>query len=387
MALTNKLSAIGDAIRSKNGTTALILLDDMPAAIEAIQTGGDSGEYFSDEDLTFNGNCEYLFSYGRWTPVLEKEAKRIKINPTSVRNMFQNCTLEDLSKINIVCTSTSTIYGSSMFSDCYYLEKLPNTTGIIIYANQGSSLFNKCYSLCDENELIKFFTNNRFQCGWPQGNSMFSDCYSLRNINAALQTMQDVYLIKSKNTTNSDAYEYAYMFYNCKALDEIRNIPLSINEGITVTSNKFSQTFNGCMRVKDVIFETDNGEPIVLTMKGQTIDLTANFGYWSYYNTDWKHVTQYKSGITEDKLVTDAASYEALKNDPDWFSTNIEYSRYNHDSAVNTINSLPDTAAYGTNTIKFKGAAGSGTDGGAINTLTEEEIAVAAAKGWTVTLS
>jgi hypothetical protein len=64
----------------------------------------------------------------------------------------------------------------------------------------------------------------------------------------------------------------------------------------------------------------------------------------------------------------------------------VNYSRYNHDSAVETINSLPDTSAYGTNTIKFKGASGALTDGGAINTLTEEEIAVAAAKGWTVTL-
>jgi hypothetical protein len=69
-----------------------------------------------------------------------------------------------------------------------------------------------------------------------------------------------------------------------------------------------------------------------------------------------------------------------------------QYSRYNHDSAVNTINSLPDTSAYlatagGTNTIKFKGNAGSKTDGGAINTLTAEEIAVATAKGWTVSFS
>ena len=66
------------------------------------------------------------------------------------------------------------------------------------------------------------------------------------------------------------------------------------------------------------------------------------------------------------------------------------FSRYNHDSAVATINSLPDTSAYlatkgGTNTIKFYGVLGALTDGGAINTLTEQEIAVAAAKGWTVT--
>jgi hypothetical protein len=44
------------------------------------------------------------------------------------------------------------------------------------------------------------------------------------------------------------------------------------------------------------------------------------------------------------------------------------------------------SASGGTNTIKFKGASGAKTDGGAINTLTEEEIAVAAAKGWTVSL-
>ena len=79
-----------------------------------------------------------------------------------------------------------------------------------------------------------------------------------------------------------------------------------------------------------------------------------------------------------------------MKNDPDWYTLKSEYSRYNHDSAVATINSLPDTSAYlaekgGTNTIKFIGNAGSATDGGAINTLTEEEIAVATAKGWTIT--
>ena len=62
----------------------------------------------------------------------------------------------------------------------------------------------------------------------------------------------------------------------------------------------------------------------------------------------------------------------------------VAYSRYNHNSAVNTINSLPSCSA-GTSTIKFEGEAGSATDGGAINTLTAEEIAVATAKNWTVT--
>ena len=94
----------------------------------------------------------------------------------------------------------------------------------------------------------------------------------------------------------------------------------------------------------------------------------------------------YNSGITADKKVTDGASYQALKDNPDWWTTDINYSRYNKTSAVETINTLPDlSGGAGGNTIKFKGAAGALTDGGAINTMTEEEIAVAAAKGWTVT--
>ena len=38
------------------------------------------------------------------------------------------------------------------------------------------------------------------------------------------------------------------------------------------------------------------------------------------------------------------------------------------------------------NTIKFKNYSGALTDAGGTNNLTEEEIAVATAKGWTVTL-
>jgi hypothetical protein len=126
-----------------------------------------------------------------------------------------------------------------------------------------------------------------------------------------------------------------------------------------------------------------------MNWKSQTIDLNNNkVGYISTIS----NILNYNSGITADKEVKDDATYQALKNDPDWFTCDINYSRYNHDSAVATINSLPDTSAYlasagGTNTIKFKGTAGSKTDGGAINTLTEEEIAVATAKGWTITFA
>jgi hypothetical protein len=148
------------------------------------------------------------------------------------------------------------------------------------------------------------------------------------------------------------------------------------------TSNAFSNFGAFCYRLKNITFALqENGTPYVMNWKKQTIDLTLSVGYSNVK----ENILRSNTGITADKEVKDDATYQALKDDNDWFTCDINYSRYNHDSAVATINSLPDTStAGGTNTIKFKGQAGALTDGGAINTLTEEEIAVATAKGWTV---
>ena len=204
---------------------------------------------------------------------------------------------------------------------------------------------------------------------------MFRDCSSLRSV--------PMNLIKSGNPYTYYFYSYFYNgFYWCFALDELINLPIPYTKA-TWTSNAFYDTFGYCTRLKNVTFALNNGVPYNVTWKSQVIDLSSYVGY-----AGSNACTQYNSGITVDKEVTDDATYQALKNDPDWFTCDINYSRYNHDSAVATINSLPDTSAYlatagGTNTIKFKGQAGALTDGGAINTLTEEEIAVATAKGWT----
>ena len=209
---------------------------------------------------------------------------------------------------------------------------------------------------------------------------MFFGCYSLRSF--------PMNIIKSGNPRV--LYERSNMYYsfaNCHSLDELINLPIPCTKA-TWSYNAFDYTFYYCSRLKDIIFKTnDDGTPIIIKWKKQTIELSS-IGY-CVKSSNKKYILNYNSGITADKEVTDDASYQALKNDPDWFTCDIKYSRYNHDSAVRTINSLPDTSAYlatagGTNTIKFKVAAGSATDGGAINTLTSEEIAVATAKGWTV---
>lgn len=72
MALTNKLTAIGDAIRAKTGKTDLLTLDQMPTEIAAIETGtGETttekynlNRYFitPDETLSYIDLTEYLSS-------------------------------------------------------------------------------------------------------------------------------------------------------------------------------------------------------------------------------------------------------------------------------------------------------------------------------------
>ena len=55
MALINKLSAIGDAIREKTGKSELLTLDAMPDEIRGIETGGGGGGDITPlVDGTFN---------------------------------------------------------------------------------------------------------------------------------------------------------------------------------------------------------------------------------------------------------------------------------------------------------------------------------------------
>jgi hypothetical protein len=210
--------------------------------------------------------------------------------------------------------------------------------------------------------------------------NIFDNCYSLRRV-------PDNFLSNIWGIQTSATYSpYKYLFNACFCLDEVKNLPIQQSK---LASNTFSSTFYSCNRLKSFTFETnEDGSPKIAEWKSQTITLNNECGNGS----SKQYFLNYNSGITADKEVKDDATYQALKNDPDWFTLTKDYSRYNRLSAVETINSLPDTSAYlatagGTNTIKFKGDSGSLTDGGAINTMTEEEIAVATAKGWTVSFT
>ena len=191
---------------------------------------------------------------------------------------------------------------------------------------------------------------------------------------------QDLLILSKYLPTYGSAHSLCLFyngFYQCFALDELVGIGVPNNgHDKYMKSNKFNRTFNECRHLKRMTFEPNQ----TAEWKDQVIDLSYYVGYGTLSTNE---------GFSSTKQIIDDATYQALKDDPDSWTSNINYARYNRTSAVETINSLPDTSAYlatagGTNTIKFRGAQGAKTDGGAINTMTEEEIAVATAKGWTV---
>ena len=385
MALTNKLSAIGDAIREKTGKTELLTLDAMPLEIASIETGGGGGG-IEVEPIVISGICQRICAGPMASQYIKLFGNTVSTaNIDDAQYMFYQNTVETIPfDINIRNGASSCQLGS-MFRECFNLKELPRIRGNGKIYNCGN-MFDCCYSL---REIPNDYFDGLNISHWPtatsayshQASYMFDYCYSLRQL--------PLHWFKNMNPMAHNSYSYfSYGFNDCQSLDELIGLPIPYTKA-TWTSNAFSSAFTGCARLKNITFEKDeDSSPIVVQWKSQTIDLSVFVG-----RAGASHfITNFNSGITKDKEVKDDATYQALKNDPDWYTANIDYSRYNHDSAVNTINSLPDTSAYlatagGTNTIKFNGAAGAKTDGGAINTLTAEEIAVATAKGWTVSFT
>ena len=378
------LTAIGDAIREKTGKGDLINPTDMPDEIRGIETGG-GGYEIPDSVFILTGDCSSRFANGTMDWLIDLHSNKITTKDiTSVSYMFSKSNVEDIPfELNMKNTSsTSTAAFTSMFEKASKLKNIPKINGKP-RPNDMSNIFNNCEKIRNMPEdLEDYFDWSYIDADTTGYNSnrtnQFNNCKSLRSFPIGFL---------NHNNPKSDSYYSVYygLFTYCNNLDEVIGLPIPRASEMKYTSNYFNNTFNYCYRLKNMTFATnEDGSPIQVNWKNQTIDLNQSIGYTAFAF----YITDYNSGITADKEVKDDATYQALKNDPDWFATKIEYSRYNHDSAVATINSLPDTTiSGGTNTIKFKGASGSLTDGGAINTLTAEEIAVATAKGWTVSLS
>ena len=375
------LTGIGDAIREKNGTSDLIPVTGLADAIINLPSGGGD---IPEEVLVITGDCSYRFSNNGWNAFIDAFGNQITTKDVgSISNMCYNS--YSLTRMPFVINGkggNNVANASYAFYGCSALTEAPVLKNINI--SQMDNMYYGCTKLryIPEPDDSVTFTSAITNSTSRSCDSAFYNCYSLRRI-------PDKYLATIRNAaTSSNRIAYYNTFYNCVALDELKG--LGVCQPYAWTSNMLTPLGSQLARINAFTFATqDDGTPYVASWKSQTLNLQGI----GYVQTSLKnYLLNYNSGITTDKEVTDEATYQALKVDPDWWTTDFNYSRYNHNSAVETINSLPDTSAYltangGTNTIQFRSAMGANTDGGAISNLTEEEIAVATAKGWTVTLA
>lgn len=352
-----------------------------------------------EEAFLLTGSLIYKFSNRQWGWFVNQYKDRITTEKiTSLMNTFQAGNVGDdgdILDLPFVLNVEDITSMSSAFENQSRLKNIPVVRGTIKW---GTNVDLRCagnlFSVRDfENlftdEMLKDFNTVKVTSSYSTPKpTNFSGARSLRSVPSWFYNFR---LNEESTAWPSNTYQLYYnLFSQCFVLDEALNIPVWKCKA-PLTSNVFSGTVDSCYRLKDFTFETIDGQPVVANWKGQTLNIQDQVGYnngGAYYTGV---ILDYNSGITADKEVNNDEAYQALKNDPDYFATKIEYSRYNHESAVRTINSLPDTSAYlasagGTNTIKFRGISGELTDAGAINTLTAEEIAVAAAKGWTVSI-
>lgn len=318
-----------------------------------------------------------------------------KITTEALTNLGSSFDGTKINKFNFVFNIANANYLSYTFRNMALLEESPKLRGVLDVTRNlnldnfitGCSRIKSFEDLFTDDMLKDFNTiqcTGAYSCAKP---IQFRGCTSLRTVPTWWYNFR-----LCEDSTAFPNYSYT-IYYNmvgwCNSLDEIVNIPVW-KCNAAQTTNMFNTAFDYAVRLKDITFETNDGQPIEVKWKTQTINLTTVGAGVGGGAVTVEQYSQF-NGITKDKKVIDDATYQALKNDPDWYTEKPEYSRYDHDSAVRTINSLPDTSAYlasagGTNTIKFTKNFGANTDAGAIETLTAEEIAVAAAKGWTVSL-
>lgn len=362
---------IANAIRNKNGSSDTYSPSQMATAINNIPSGGRGP---TPAELALTGECDYRFYDGKWDWFLTKYGSQITTNNVGNCNcMFQNTQLQSIPfNINF---GDSMVNLGSMFSGASFLRTLP-----YLYnpkPNDISYIFGNMYYLRNiPNDYFDTWDFSASTKGIKTGR-IFSYCYSLRKMPENFFNRFE--LQNGYSTSIASYFGLNVLADSCYSLDELTNI--TFNPLWKGTSSQMGGTVSNCYRLKDFKFKLNqDNTPKTGLFKNQIFDFSNHTGWGNYES----YILDYNSGITSAKKITDAASYQALKDDPDWYTLDVNYSRYNHDSAVNTINTLPDTSATGTNTIKFKGQAGALTDGGAINTLTTQEIAVATAKGWTV---
>lgn len=373
------LKGIADAIREKNKSSLTYKPADMAAAINSLPTGGGKFVLSGADGKSFWQNTS--------SAIFNKYAKfnltnNLEIDPEiGIRDgayMFKSYPEEEV-PLTIYHATTGCNF-NSMFLGCDKLKKAPlfrpakspdsNNT---VINRQFFRMFLSCYLLTDIpedwldwDEWENYFKNN--PNAEIEFRDMFTSCHSLKSI--------------PKRLLHLGAYGdiFNIPFDDCYNIEKLEEVGYRVNTKNVVEAGSSTQYFL-IDSYKLSKFTLNNSGPSALD---KTVLDCSCCGYSTKSSMSGYEVY----GFTPETEVTDDATYQALKN-TDYWTKKPQYSRYNHNSMVETINSLPEIVKINsthTNNIIFGNEQGHWTDEGGGYALTEEEIAVASAKGWTVTM-
>lgn len=137
MALTDKLSAIGDAIREKTGKEELIKLDDMPQEIASISTGDDSLLLSLIDTTLTDLNTDKITTIGNYGLAYRNHLKSVNLPKLEHIGEYAFSQCRDLTTAVIPTSITRMPFG--MFHQCSSFNNFDFTN---ITALEPSALYN-----------------------------------------------------------------------------------------------------------------------------------------------------------------------------------------------------------------------------------------------------
>lgn len=425
------LTAIGDAIREKGGTTDLIPVVDLADAITNLPSGG-GGEPLEQKYQITNGTN--AFSEGNMTWLMDdyfRDSVELNIVDRPCSYMFYYATLTDEQWANVArAKSLAPLNNMEYMFQSSNVKKLPLTGFKLVSSYTQPKLRYFCYS-AKQLEEIDDEVGAIMAAGFEDCKTQNRTNTQAANMFAYATKMKYLSPILLKSWTGMQfARDYEYTFYCCGSLRKLEGI------GVTVAPY-FSSTFGGNYMLSKLTFDVqEDGSPYVVTNSswgGKSIYLTSEIGYWgSGYSdpspTDYSIDTNYKltnlkktgtnsmlfgydttadfiNGTTiltlsEVEMRNGSGAYDDLLDN--WWYNDAQYSRYGARELAETLLSLPDISSVGsTSTILIKGNQAScvkvlkqkGNAQGIMNTVSDvatnypDAVAAATAKGWTLSFT
>lgn len=352
---------------------------------EEIEAAAASTSIIPESALTITGVATYKFSYGGWDWFINQMGDKITTqNITNTNYMFawsQVVAIPFTINMDENIASYVTHDLSYMFNGATRLVEAPMIYGV--KSASFGSLFSDCQSLTTIPEGFAEdwnweYVDNLTSAYTGSMASMFYHCYNLRTIPQILLSHGNPYWSYSYPLIKSG-------FNGCHSLEKIENVFIPYKGSYTSSyANAFSDSVKECYRLKKLTLATqEDGTPYTVSWGYQVIDLTANVG-WS--TTNYTGLDK-RTDFTTDTLIDSEEKWRGYIDGsyPDGWANDVAYSTFGATAAKELFASLPIASGTG-NTVKLNANATSAISGEAMSSLTEEDIAVATAKGWTITL-